>query len=669
MKGISGLALGMIPAVFSISPAAAQDGATRPLEEVVVRSTKLEKSFAELTQSVTVIDEIEIEQKAFSDFTEVLRKTAGLEFKQAGGPGQFNYPKMRGFATGAILVVVDGVKINEASSGGVSNLLGQIDPASIERVEVLRGPQAVLYGANSTAGVISITTKSGRSRSARLQLESGSLDWRRGAVSVRNTVDAGRGAVAYSLNASKIDSGNVHAEEFTRDETLQGKISYDLARVGMGLTFWQTNNEFQSAELDEAGCCETRETHWAFQTPDPNQVTATKSTVIGAYLQHEISERWSQRFQAGAMQKDFAILDAADGLLGYHPAPFDGFQFPAFTGPIYSHGELVPVEDTIDDVASFYDDENRQLDYNLIYQGDRAGMLIGAEYLEQRARQWGSYGAADNEESVRSLYVNGELDAGERVVVALGLRVDEFDSWGRETTGNVGLAVQLGAASSLFVNVGTSFTAPTMSQLFNPVYGDAHLKPQGGETVELGWRYNGADERLALESTLWHTVLDDVIVYDGAIVNRRSTSGFGQYTNRDRQRTEGVELTARFALTDRIALDGNYTYTRSDNKAADGDWERTVQIAKNKANIGLDYQGDRFYVSGNLYYSGPRLRWAADIEMKEYTRFDLAGRFSFTDALSAYVRIENVFDTDIEEALGYEQPGRYSVVGIQYSFF
>src|SRR5690606_18448973 len=157
--------------------------------------------------------------------------------------------------------------------------------------------------------------------------------------------------------------------------------------------------------------------------------------------------------------------------------------------------------------------------------------------------------------------------------LALGLRADDFDSWGRETTGNIGTAVDLGAASSLFANVGTSFTAPTMSQLFNPIYGDAGLEPQGGKTFELGWRYAGVDGRLSLETTLWHTNLDDVITYDGAIVNPRSTSGFGQYTNRDRQRTEGIELAGSFAFTDRLAIDGNYTYTSSDAKAEGGDWQ------------------------------------------------------------------------------------------------
>ena len=191
-------------------------GQGRVDEEIVVTSTKLEKRISDLTQSVTIIDEEQIKLNAYTDFTEVLRETAGIEFRQVGGPGQFNHPKMRGFATSAILVVLDGVKINEASSGGVGHLIGQIAPSSIERVEILRGPQAVLYGANSTAGVISITTKSGHTRDGSLDVEAGSLDWRRGALSIRNTVAAADGDLAYSLNVSKLDSGNVHPLEYTR---------------------------------------------------------------------------------------------------------------------------------------------------------------------------------------------------------------------------------------------------------------------------------------------------------------------------------------------------------------------------------------------------------------------------------------------------------------------
>ena len=652
------------------SVALGQSAVDEDMEEVVVSSTKLEKSLTDLTQSVTIINEDEIALKGYTDFTEVMRGQAGLEFKQAGGPGQFNYPKMRGFSSSAILVVVDGVKINQASSGSVDSLLGQIDPTSIERVEILRGPQAVLYGANSTAGVISITTKSGQRRDAGIQLEAGSLDWTRAALSFRDTVAAGEGDFAYSVNLSSIDSGNVHPQEFYDDETIQAKLGYDLDRVGFGLSFWETDNAFSAADLHEAYCCQTRETHWSFQTPDPNKSSGTLNRVTAAYLRHDISDTWSQRLQVGSLKNTYNILDTPDGFLGLQTAPFDGFWFSShwsIPGAVYNRGDTIEIYDAPSEVASYYEDENTQIDYNLVFNGDRFGALFGVESLDQSARQWGTYGTSDNDEKVTSLYANAELDVSDRVILAFGVRSDDYDSWGEETTGSVGIVIDVGTGGSIFSNYGTSFTAPTMSQLFNPTYGTVDLSPQSGTTTELGYRTSLVDTRLNLEATLWHTELDNVIVYDATIVNPRAFRGYGQYANRDVQVTEGAEIAVNYSLSDTLSVYGNYTYTESDSRAGEGaPWKPTVQIAKNKGNLGVDFSNDRFYFGANAYYAGPRLRWAGDIAMKKYWRVDLTGRMNFTETLSGYLRVENLFDEDIEEGLGYKQPGVYGILGIQY---
>lgn len=649
------------------SVAMGQSGIGENMEEVVVSSTKLEKSLTDLTQSVTIIGEDEIELKGYTDFTEIMRGQAGLEFKQAGGPGHFNYPKMRGFSSSAILVVVDGVKINQASSGSVDHLLGQIDPTSIERVEILRGPQAVLYGANSTAGVISITTKSGARRDAGIQLEAGSLDWARAAVSFRDTAEAGDGDFAYSVNLSSIDSGNVHEHEFYEDETIQAKLGYELDRVGFGLSFWETDNRFGYAQLTDAGRGATRETYWTFQTPDPNQSSGTLNRIAAAHLRHDISDAWSQRLQVGSLENTYNISDPPDGLLGLQTAPVDGVSHWSFGGP-YNRGDVIEINDRASEVAAFYADENSQIDYNLIFSGDRFGALFGVESLDQSARQWGTYGTSDGEENVTSLYANAEIDLSDRLILAFGVRSDDYDTWGEETTGSLGVVIDVGTGGSIFSNYGTSFTAPTLSQLLNPTYGTLDLSPQSGTTTELGYRTSLVDSRLDLEATLWHTELDNVIVYDATIVNPRAFYGYGQYANRDVQVTQGAELTASYSLSDTLSVYGNYTYTESNSRKGVGEpWEPTVQIARNKGNLGVDFSNDRIYFGANAYYAGPRLRWAGDIAMKKYWRVDATGRMNFTDALSGYLRIENLFDEDIEEGLGYKQPGIYGVFGIQYN--
>jgi vitamin B12 transporter len=637
-----------------------------PVEEVVVGATKLGKGVDRLTQSVSIISEQQIEAQSFTDFTEVLRAQPGVEFKQAGGPGQFNYLRMRGFGDRAVVVVLDGQKINEASGGGVSHILGQIDPGIIERVEVLRGPQASLYGANTTAGVIAITTKSGRQQEHSVGLEFGSLDWRKASASLRDSIDAGGGAFEYSANVSKIDSDNVHPQEYYEDETLQAKVGYRTDAFQVGASFWQTDNDFQYAELDEAYCCQTTSSWWAFQTPDPNQHSATRDRVLTAFIEHELSENLSHRLQVGSMEKRYSIEDRADGLLGYQPAPYDGFRFGSRT---YAAGASVPIYDGASDVAAFYKNENAQLDYNLVYRRAALSVLGGFQYLDQRAWQWGSYGVNDNDEKVLSYYVNAEVGAlEEALTIGLGARLDDYDSWGEEATGNVGVAYRIGGSTTLFANYGTSFTAPSMSQLFNPTSGTTDLTPESGDTVEVGLRQRSAGGRAQWDVAAWHSKIDNVIVYDYTIANPRASSGFGQYANRDRQRTQGVELQASYALTEMLTLSANYTYTESEATDAAGVWRRTVLIARNKGNLGLTFNWDRLTLGVNALYSGPRLRWAADIENPDYVRVDVSGRYALTDRFAVFSRIENLFDREIIEDLGYEQPGLYAIVGANYNF-
>ncbi|MDX9875547.1 MAG: TonB-dependent receptor, partial [Spongiibacteraceae bacterium] len=100
-----------------------------------------------------------------------------------------------------------------------------------------------------------------------------------------------------------------------------------------------------------------------------------------------------------------------------------------------------------------------------------------------------------------------------------------------------------------------------------------------------------------------------------------------------------------------------------------GDWARTVQMARHKGNLGLTWSTARLTTGVNLYYQGPRLRWAGDVEIDEYIRTDLSARYQLTPALSLSLRVENLFDSEIVEGLGYEEPGRYTVVGVDYKFF
>ncbi len=654
--------------LMSASAFAAQQADVK-LEEVVVTAGKIEKPVREMTHSVTVVGEEQIEAQSFTDVTEILRQQSGIEFKQVGGPGQFNYLKLRGLGSENVLIILDGVKINGASNGNTRNLLSQLSPDTIESIEIVRGPQASLYGANATAGVIVIKTKSGAKRDVNFGVEGGSLNWAKYIGSWRDSSQLGDGKLLYSANLSRTESDNIHKYEYFDDQSGQVKLAYEAARWQVGASWWKVDNDFGYAELDEASAT-TAANYWSFQTPDPDQHSETGQDTGTAYFDFHYTDRLKQSVRVGTTRTFYSIHDRADGLLGYQQALVNIPANSTGNSTAVPAGGVVPIYDTTTTTAAFYKDERDLAEYNLVYSGQIFSLLGGLDYEEQSAEQWGSYGTVNTEDSQWSMFVNGDLKLlEEKLILSVGVRQDDYESWGTHSTGNVGFAWQLSSAFNLYANYGTSFKPATMSQLFNPQYGVPTISPETGETAEIGLRSNWLQGDLTVEAAYWDTQLDDVIYFNGTAPNPRRPSGFGQYDNGAEGKTSGVEFKTAYQLTSALGLYGNYTYTDAQNRAVNGPWLRTVQIADNKANVGANYRFDRITLGANIYYSGPRLRWAGDLETAGYTRVDVSGRYQLTKGFTLFGRIENLLDRDYLDELGYAETGMYSIFGAEYKFF
>lgn len=650
----------------SVATSAEQTADSDGLEAVIITASKVNTKLGDMTQSALVVTEDDINGKAQVDLTEVLRQTPSIEFKKAGGPGQFNYLRLRGFSDG-ILFVMDGVVMNDGNSGGIGNVVGQIDPTVVARIEVLRGPHATLYGANTTAGVISITTKGGDVAEAKIATEAGSLQWKKTYGSFRDNWKIGSGQFNFALNGSITNSGGVNQYEYYKDKTVSSKLSYITDVIEVGSSFYRTNNRFQYAELKEASCCQTPATYWSFQMPDPNQYSPTVDTIGSIWLQNKFSESWNQKLQVSGMEKIYNTFDANNGLLGYQPSPLDNF---VYSGVTYAKGSPIPIYDTTRDIASYTTGNNRQADYNLTYNSDYLTALFGVGYLVQKYAASGSYGVSNTKQSVKSAYGDFQLPMlNDRLHPEVGARLDDYNAWGNKTTFSGGVAYDFQPVTAVYANYGTSFTQPTLSQLFNPTYGNSDLSPASGKTIEGGLRQQAFDKRLSFNLAVYQSKVDNVIVYDYTIPNPRTSTGFGLYHNRDGSKSQGVELQARYEIDSSFSVDTSYTYTDAKVKTAGGAWTRMIQVARSKANVGLNYKTDAVELGANVYYVGPRLRWAGDVSTDGYTRLDLSGRYHVTTQFSVYGRVQNALDSHIIEEVGYKQPGLYGIFGAELKFF
>ncbi len=657
--------------LVALQPAIAEEQNKQPvqIDEMVVTGTKIQKKVENLTDSVTIITGDEIEKNNFTDFTEVLRFTPGVEFKQAGGPGQFNYPKLRGFGQGHFLVVIDGVKVNEAMNGGVSNLLGQIDPDMIDKIEILRGPQAALYGSNTTAGVIVITTKRGTKKTeVKAGGEAGSLNWRKGYASASGSSKK----LTYAFYTGYTDSGGVHKYEYFKDFSSNLNLGYSFSNsFNVDGSFMYTNSKFNYAELRESYAADSPSTPWwAFQLPDPHSESDSDYYNASIKMKHKINNHLKEKLTLGYYKHRKKGLDKDDGYLGSVVAPVNNFTLDWVN--YYNKGDIVPVYDKGDGKPYYYQNENYIGDYNLIWNKDLGldasnTLLLGTEYEKQEGKKWGKYGDLSKDAHNYSFYLNDQvLMLDENLVLSFGARNDHYEEFGNHATGKVGLSYTFhSTGTTLYTNYGTSFKAPTFFNLYDAKYGNINLDPEKGKTYEFGIRQSLLDNRIKLECTYWHTKLDDVIAFVYGI--NPDPSIIGMYDNRDQATSKGVETSFSIMLTRSLVFSGNYTYCDSKSEK-NGETFRTVQVARNKFNLDLSYDINKFHFDIHEYYSGPRLRWRGDKEMDSYFRTDIAASAEVAKHWTVYGRVENLFNENIVEGLGYEQPGVYAIVGLKWKF-
>src|SRR5690606_18810069 len=151
---------------------------------------------------------------------------------------------------------------------------------------------------------------------ARVSAESGSMNWRKLSGSYRGNSQAASGRWRYALNASTTDSDNIHRYEYVEDDTLQGKLKYQQEDWSLGVNAFHSEYERNRADLNEAYCCQTRDSLWAYQTPDANNRDISEQSIYSVVADHTINDHFSHRALVGHSRNQSHTLDPYDGLLG-----------------------------------------------------------------------------------------------------------------------------------------------------------------------------------------------------------------------------------------------------------------------------------------------------------------------------------------------------------------
>lgn len=636
-----------------VSTAVAQPTELAPVE---VSATRTSLALPEVSAAVTVLDGEDLERgRAPATLAELLDRVPGLFVQNTGNFAQDARVALRGFGARTafgirgVAIIVDGIP--QTLPDGQSQV-DSIDPASIERIEVLRGPASALYG-NAAGGVIRITTRrpDGAS-SARVGQGLG----RYGRIDTRAGLSGGSEKLGFRLDASRFEQDGFRRHGRVEQYRAGARLAWNPSkhtRITAVAGYFDAPEEQDpggvTADRARSSPRAARDANVAFDAGE-----SLDQWRLAAGVEHAFGARDNQRIRLTG----FGFLRSFGNRLPFESGGQVAFErrFTGFDGQYeidadaggFSHRVTVGFDyrDQDDDRERFDNIEGIRGDRVLAQNESVAALGVYAQHRVRLAPDW-TLRAGVRFDEVR-------LDVADRLVA------DGDDSgertW-REFSPGAGLVWRAADALSVYASVGSAFQTPTTTELANPEDPGSGggfnraLEPQTAHSYELGLR-GAAGAGLRYEASAFRARIDDAIT--SFEVPGFSGSGRDFFRNAGRSTRNGVELSARIRLAAGWRLRAGYTYSdfefdRFKTPGGDFSGNRLPGVPRHVGFAALDFAGTRGF------HAGADLRAVGDVvadnansaSAPDYATVDIhAGqRWSVGDYdIDLSAALDNVFD-------------------------
>ncbi|MEL6789989.1 MAG: TonB-dependent receptor [Pseudomonadota bacterium] len=631
-----GIALAGLNAGVSAAAAAQSPGAipnNDPDTDIVVTANRTPAPRSEVGSAITVITAQDIETAQFQIVADALALSPGVNLARNSAFGGLSSITLRGAASRQTLVLIDGIVVNDPSSPGGGFNFANLDVADIDAIEVLRGPQSILYGSEAIGGVVSIRTRrpdltaSDTSPDVRAFVEGGSFATVRagaGFSGVTGNFDYRAsvfGTRTNGISRADSDDGNTERDGFESIAT-SANLGYTFSPVFRAETFLRYGTSatefdgfpppnFTLADSDDNDSAEEyvaggRLIGRLFDGRFTNTLTAGYSRIERSNFSGE-----AQTFSGVGDRLSFDYL--AQATLA------DGFAITA-------GGET----------------ERTTIDTGTVIDDVRINSVFGLA-------------------TVKPFAVSGLADGAGELTITGGLRLDDHETFGAVTTARFTGAWAFPAlGATLRGSWGEGFSAPTLFQL-NFVFGagepNRDLQPEQSRGWDLGLEF--APDRLpvTLQATYFNQDTDNLIDFNFAT---------GAFFNINESRQRGVETQFAAELTPRIRLTTAYTYTDSIDVQTG---LQALRQPRHRAFTNIIWAvTDMLTTSAGITYNGRErdTDFVNDVFIDSFVRLDLRAEYQLSEQFQLFGRIGNATDANYQDILGFGEPGIAVFGGIRF---
>lgn len=583
------------------------------LDEVVIVANRIPTAQDRTGVKVAVVRDADLRKAGQAPLTDLLGRLPGVTVTRNGGFGTSTTLRIRGAEGHYVPVYIDGVLVTDTASAQPAFDMGAMMTADVGRIEVLYGSQSALYGGSAVGGVINIETRAaiddGRRNSFALEL--GSYGTRAASWTYADKTE--RMEQALTLSHLHTDGFSASKAGTERDGAESTRLSYatryhvsDALTVGGAAFGVKGWNDYDGFDM---------------KTYAPADATNR------AYKQ-EVGARIFGEYAAGASTH---LLE----LSGYR---INRRYQSAFDNSRYQGERLALAYRGTTDVS------------------DQLKLVYGGDVLRETA-ETSDFAGGQVSTINRGLHAQALWTPRAGVDLSASLRADHNSDFGTNITGRLAFAAALSEATTLRGALANGFRAPSLYERYTKssfIVGNPNLKPEDSVSVELGVDHQfGAGK---VSATLFQIKTDNLITYVWGPV--------GTYQNVAGTSTrKGVELSGEWALSDRLTLTGGYTYI----DATDAKGEPLKRIPRHDLTLGVEAAIDDA-TTARLDLRHAEGAYDTGGKLDGYTVVNIGATRALTDTAEAYVRVENLFDTDYEVIKGYSTPGRSVFAGLRARF-
>lgn len=601
--------------LFAITPLA--QAATDSLDEVVVTATRMPQSLDRTIADTTVLNEQDIRNSGATDVPTLLRSVAGVEVAQSGGLGAQSGIFMRGTNSNQVLVLIDGVRVDSATTG--STALEHIMLDSIERIEVVRGNVSSLYGSEAIGGVIQLFTKHGSGAPAfNASAGLGSYGTQRLSAGISGEVNG----TSFNVNAGRVKTDGVSAiNPLLGPGANPNNNGYDNNTVDA-----QVKHAINADHALSASVFSTRG-NTSFDNPYNPAVTDVNNTVesIDKYSlasDDQLTDIWhSQVRLAQGIDDSHTYLNGA----------------PAYR----------------------YRTQNNQLAWqNNFKVADGQQLSVSAEHLGQSVNSDTMYTQVRrNVNSVLGGYT-GDYGAHQ---IQLNLRQDDYSDFGTANTGLLGYGLAFADSWRATATVSSAFKAPTFNDMYYPLtfgyQGNPNLKPERSHNREVGLHYAAYGQHI------------DAVYFDNRISDLiANNAGFTTVVNINQAQITGQELSYAGDFGE-SHLKANATFQDPRDVATNA---VLLRRAREFASIAATRDFAAWSLGAEVRYSGARQDVnyynypSTAVTLPSYSLLNLTSSYSIDKHFSLNARVDNLFNRIYSEVYSYNTLGRTLFVGLSY---